>query len=256
MTGSEPKLRIGFNPYLEPNYLDKNVLDIYYNAYLHNLKTFSKYYKCFFISARDIECNVSSERWDGDTDPFLKNRSGAEGVDEEFMSDLLVNGTYWHISARKTENGYKIEDGKHRLLAIKTLMERGPWAEERKVLAATNERIVGSPSPSNQVFFVPIAVNGEVKKRARVVYSNLRPTDNAPPVIRDNFVLKSISEPIIHIPSSAHLHVLVISGLLRDAFYEYRLKTNSVYPPHKAINDEKAWTEWKPENFTDLLRVF
>jgi len=247
----EQPLKTWFNTKLEPDYLNPEILNIYYNAYIFNLKSYAAAYRCFFISPADLHLGHQTRPWVMEGDPYLR---ASENDNEVFLRDLLENGTYWHMGLLKTAEGYSVSTGVHRFQAIQTLMRRKQWPPAKKLLAVTEEQENREDIPPALEFYVPIAPQSEFKKNYSNVYGRFKNDRDKPFEISDNFVVLTI--PGNESSSKIYCFAGLYTILLREAFYEYKIKTKWAYPPHKAVNNEKDWAEWRPEDFTSLLRKF
>lgn len=221
-----------FNEKYIPNFLDKEVLDSFYEGYIYNLKKLYKNLK--WVHLDDIESMKYSE-WSVIGDQFLKNLNHIE-----LAKDIIKNGTYWPLITKKENNKIILTDGVHRLYALKEAQKNGMWDKNKKVLIyvhpeQTQKEKIIYKVPS------PLTMKSYVLGLFMFFYKGIIKNKEKKYIDENNFFLE-VEE------SESILFLNIYSLLLRNAFFQYNQENNDNFKGSLFVNDESFFKKWREEN--------
>lgn len=220
-----------FNEEFIPCYATKDNLDIFYEAYLYNLRLNPN--EMIWLNPKEIEDKPVTQ-WSVIGDQYLKNNSSID-----LAQDIMENGTYWPLFVKREGGRILLSDGIHRLNSIKRAQKEGIWPKDKKVLAfvRTNEKYekaIKYKIPS------PLALDHKLLGFFYRYYKA---------ILLDSTSYTDKSRLLCYREDRMGDAPLVIMALLmRNAIYEYNKYGLNKFQGAEVINNEEAFHKWRNGN--------
>lgn len=221
-----------FNEEFIPNYNSKEILDLFYETYLDNLR--KSHLIMRWVRLDEIEDKVSKS-WNVIGDKFLKDSSSDW---RSLAKDLIDNGTFWPIYLSEKKKGiYPIRDGIHRISCMKAAEKNGMIKSGKKMLAVIRKS--GRPL-INEIYKIPspLSVNHVLLGIHWNYYKKF--------LKNGNFEYADKNRMFIYVEDQfGEMPTMLYSLMLRNAIFEYNQNNVKKFKGSKFINNEEEFYKWR-----------
>ena len=232
-------------------YMEEQVVDIYNNYYLENIKRVINHPEGFeakFLSLDDLTLSYQSVVQSWGTrfeDPYLKDFDKDK---LELAESILNNGTFWPILVVEDFDmqHYAVREGTHRIASLKLAKEFGIVPEDYKILCIVLPRNIsqGTATFNDDTLSTPITGYSSIEcvwgttylENEQIKQGIFREiVENGGEIINDYTMAQTLNTK-----TGMYRMLYVYPLFLRDLMYNYKN-----IKPSKIINDEASFNEWR-----------
>lgn len=217
----------------ETDEFNVDLINKFYNDFINNVKSVHAVFKCAWVDPRKISLRLNL-KW--------KWSSVEERINMGY--EILNHGMYFPLVVFKTENGYIIQDGNHRLDAVFTMMDMNKWPKGRKIFVIImpecckdqkkkilNKEHLGYPLPEIKYL--------HLVKNVKSLFSYLELKNE-----------ETIDDDIIRVGVKTYVEYsklfMAYQIILERVLEECKIKNNDILiQPSPFINNQIIWKKWK-----------